>query len=367
MSPIRVLFDHEIFSRQRFGGISRYFTQLIPRLSQMDELEVSAFLGVHSNAYGLGRSSGQFRSFAGVRTPPSAAARQAARLNRFALRPFAARVRPDVYHLTTYRDFLPGRRVKRVITLHDLIWNRFPDLVQPGPSITPHKELILAADAVICISESTRRDAEEFFGLPRERTTIVHHANSLELPASSRPPAPIDFPYLLFVGHRAGYKNFALLLRSVQASARLRAAFRIVCFGPSISDSERAEIAALGLADRVLHVPGEDQVLADLYAHAAAFVYPSLYEGFGIPLLEAMHYGCPVLAARASCFPEIAADAAAYFDPASPDDLAQKLEQVVFNPSEKARLVAAGREREARFSWEEAARRTTGVYKHLVR
>src|SRR5439155_12251123 len=138
-----------------------------------------------------------------------------------------------------------------------------------------------------------------------------------------------DRPYLLFVGNRGTYKNFDLLARTYARSDRLQREFDIVCFGGQRESSHPARLEQLGIASRVQYFSGGDQVLANLYRHAFALVYPSKYEGFGIPPLEAMHYGCPVIASNAGSLPEVVADAGLMFDPNSEDDLLNKLYRLI--------------------------------------
>ena len=191
---------------------------------------------------------------------------------------------------------------------------------------------------------------------------MVYHANSLT--AAPGDVRPLAQPYVLFVGMRAAYKNFDRLLDALAHSPQLPSDLRLACFGGGpLTPAERERIAAAGLAHRVHPFGGGDHVLASLYAHASAFVYPSLYEGFGIPLLEAMHYGCPVLASRIACFVEVAGPAVLYFEPHDPEDLGGQLARLLSDSALRAGLVAAGKERERQFSWERCARETVDFYR----
>jgi glycosyltransferase involved in cell wall biosynthesis len=174
-------------------------------------------------------------------------------------------------------------------------------------------------------------------------------------------------PYLLYVGHRGGYKNFEGFLRAYASSLWLSDNFNVVCFGGGIfSRDEVALIKSLRLSmNHVIQVNGGDNKLASVYRDAALFVYPSLYEGFGIPPLEAMSLGCPVACSNTSSIPEVAGDAAEYFDPYDLDSMRTAMELVLSSEVRLNELIKLGKFRCARFSWDRCAKETLSVYKGL--
>jgi len=159
-----------------------------------------------------------------------------------------------------------------------------------------------------------------------------------------------------------------LLLRAFASSKLLRNEFSIICFGGGkASAREKALLNTLDLpSDCVKYIDGNDPVLAGLYASAKMFVYPSLYEGFGIPPLEAMAFGCPVVCSNTSSIPEVVGDAAHLFDPANTSDLQAAMEAVVCSSAYAARLKSKGYERIKLFSWKKCADDTLGVYEKLL-
>lgn len=361
--PLRILYDHAIFTRQAHGGFSRYYTELISRIAADPCVRVSLFMGLHISGYDLDQHSDRFERFFGVRRPISRGTyRLTANVNRWFFSRFAQKCAADLIHETAYLN-LPVPGAKRIVTLHDLVPERMPHLRIPIDSMFAKKrESVLNADGVICISERTRQDMLELYGQPRGKVVVIHHANSLVLPVSDCPP--VSFPYILFVGSRGTYKNFTVLLEAYGQSQMLRKAVQLVCFGGGpFRDDEFQRIARLGLANQVHWFTGPDRLLVNLYAHAKAFVYPSLYEGFGIPLLEAMHYGCPVVASRASCFPEIAGEAAEYFEPTSTEHLRAKLITVLDDPCLRDRMIQKGHEHELMFNWDRCAKETVNFYR----
>jgi glycosyltransferase involved in cell wall biosynthesis len=195
---------------------------------------------------------------------------------------------------------------------------------------------------------------------------MIYHGSPTRFEPS--PGRVIDGPYVLFVGIRPAYKNFDLLLKAFASLPEIRSSHQLVLFGGQpLRDVEVELIRSLGLSDRVKWLgSGDDAMLANLYTHAAVYAYPSLYEGFGMPLLEAFTYRCPVVASSASSLPEVGGDAALYFDPTSVDDLAEKISRILSDESLRQKLIAAGIERLNLFSWDRCARETADFYRRLL-
>jgi glycosyltransferase involved in cell wall biosynthesis len=172
----------------------------------------------------------------------------------------------------------------------------------------------------------------------------------------------------LYVGARGGYKNFERFVRAFALSQRLHQEFDLLCFGGGpLQTAERQMIADAGLGpDQVVQMGGGDEILAALYQQAAALVYPSLYEGFGIPPLEAMAVGCPVICSNSSSLPEVVGDAAESFDPLDQEAMLAAMEAVLASPTQRSALVAAGRIRYQQFTWKKCARETEAIYRKLL-
>ncbi|HMB95734.1 MAG TPA: glycosyltransferase family 1 protein [Tepidisphaeraceae bacterium] len=359
---MRILYDHAIFARQLYGGFSRYFTEIIPRIARSPQAKVNLFMGLHISRYNLADHKADFEHFFGFHRPISRGTfRMTLGLNNWLFERFARKYPADIFHQTAYLD-LPAPGAKRIVTLHDLTPEKFPHLVgAPDVLLANRREVVMKADGVICISEQTRKDMLEIFGTPSGKVAVIHHANSLHRAAATT--CEVDGKYILFVGARGGYKGFDTLLRAYAQSQQLNRAFKLVAVGSTPLSREEMNLASkLGISDRLFHLTANDDKLATLYSHAAAFIYPSLYEGFGIPLLEAMYYGCPVVASNASCFPEIAGAAAMYFEPGNAEDLADKIQRVLQDEEKRTAMIDAGKMREAQFSWDRCARETLEFY-----
>jgi glycosyltransferase involved in cell wall biosynthesis len=280
---------------------------------------------------------------------------------------------PDIVH-ETYFSFcrLGPQRVRRVITIHDMIHEKFASSFSPADKTARYKALAAdRADHVICVSESTRRDAIEILGLPPEKTSVIYHGFDLMKAngaSADEPLLPTKEPFLLYVGHRGGYKNFHRLLEAYGSSPQLKAGYKLVCFGGDTFQADELKVMqTLGLdSGQVMQLGGSDQLLAKLYERASAFIYPSLYEGFGIPPLEAMSHNCPVVCSNTSSIPEVVGDGGEYFDPASTESMCAAIERVVMSDSRQKILIAKGRARLQRFSWDRFAIETLDIYRKLV-
>ena len=216
---------------------------------------------------------------------------------------------------------------------------------------------------MIAISHATKADLVEILGLDESKVVVTHLGVSPPPPAASV-PSGVEGPYLLYVGQRFGYKNWARFVRAVAASG-LAPDLQVVCAGAAFTPEETALVMELGLTGRVVRVEADDARLDALYRGAAAFVYPSLYEGFGLPPLEAMVRDCPVVTADAGPMPEVLGGAAVYADPHDVDSLAAALVEGT-SPERRDALVLAGREVAAKYTWDRTAEATAAAYRSVT-
>jgi glycosyltransferase involved in cell wall biosynthesis len=364
---MRIVYNYHIFGAQKYGGISRYFYEIASRLSQLDGHSVKIVAPLYVNEY-LRRGDIQVT---GVYCPP---VRRTGRMvniinSTFANLLFKSICEADIFHETYYSigDSKP-RNAIRVITVYDMIYEKFRQTLSPDDSTLDVKAYsIRRADHVVCISENTRKDLIDILGVKKERTSVVYLGYSLGVENASINRLG-GKPYILYVGMRGGYKNFATLLRAYAHSNRLKGEFDIYCFGGGkFTKPELALMSSLGLKEgSVVHFSGSDKLLAYMYSAAVAFVYPSLYEGFGIPPLEAMSCGCPVVCTNTSSLPEVVGDAAEMFDPTDEEAVRVAIERVVFSDDYRQDLVRRGRTRLAFFSWDKCAQDTLDVYQKLM-
>jgi glycosyltransferase involved in cell wall biosynthesis len=367
--PLHICFDPQIFAQQDYGGVSRYFCETAIRLAAAPDTEVSVLAFGHVNAH---VADVPRRIVVGRRLPmlPQPALRPLSRFNQLLARAWLGRRPADIVHETYYsgmRTAKPG--VPTVVTVFDMIHEKFPDYAPRTRRIADEKRAaIQRADHLICISENTRRDLEQLYGIGRSRASVVRLGFAFKNASGlGDERSPISEPYILYVGKRGGYKDFASLLRAYAANASLMHRFALVCFGDApFSAPEQALMTELGVTPgRVFHRGGNDALLATHYRHAALFVYPSRYEGFGMPPLEAMSQGCPVVCSNAASLPEVVGDAAEMFEAGNPEALRAAIESVLDSPHRAAVLRESGRRRAGEFSWETCARQTRQVYASL--
>lgn len=279
--------------------------------------------------------------------------------------------RPDLIH-ETYFTAKPelSAKIPSVVTVYDMIHEIMPPGEGMDPAMSRRKRAAVdRAHHVICISESTRRDLIAEFNIGEEKISVVHLAAGPVAGNAANSDRYTARPFFLYVGQRGGYKNFDQFLEAYASSCRLRHHFDLIAFGGgAFSADEARRLTALGLeSGRVRQVGGNDQLLDQLYRECHAFVYPSLYEGFGLPPLEAMQRGTPVVCLNTSSLPEVVGDAARLVDPASgADGLAHALEEVAFNDELRQALSLASRARAAQFSWSRCAAETLQVYQKVL-
>lgn len=365
---MRIAYDDQIFAMQEYGGVSRYFFELANNIAKANAAEVAIFSPLYTNSY-LAAASHQLQ-VRGVKMPAIRRSGLFYRaVNQMFVLPMMVRFHPDIVHETYYsqKSKTPvGSKV--VLTVFDMIHERFPEDFATRDRTSEEKvKAVERADHVICISEQTRADLVELLGVDRAKTSVVHLGFSLtKQPADSRLAS--ERPYVLYVGSRGGYKNFQLLLHTYAANLALQHDYDLVAFGGGpLNAREKALVAKLGIPfERVRHLSGDDSVLSDLYRKAALFVYPSRYEGFGIPPLEAMSFDCPVACSNTSSIPEVVGNAAEFFDPDSIESIGHAIERVLNDRPLRQILVARGRERIKLFSWERCAEQTLDVYRSLL-
>lgn len=366
---LSILYTHQIFSQQKYGGISRYFYEIANRIARTDDNEVEIIAPLYVNAYFDDNNKIQPN---GIKIPIVPRTRRIVRTVNNAVYQLLVKRRKDIdiFHETYYSmvDCCPSS-AKRIITVHDMIHEKFADNFSQRDKTKEIKaNAVRRADHIICVSENTRKDLIELLGVPEKKTSVVYHGYSLATNNVSIKPVEIEKPFILYVGSRCGYKNFEGFLRAYGRSSLLKNGFSIVCFGGGgFIASELSLAKSLHISqDNILHVSGTDDILTSLYASAAVFVCPSLYEGFGIPPLEAMSFGCPVVSANVSSLPEVVGDAGELFDPADEAEMRAAIERVVFTPERVQLLVDRGYERIKQFSWEKCARDTLNIYKKLL-
>jgi glycosyltransferase involved in cell wall biosynthesis len=361
---VRLAFDEQIFAAQQYGGISRLFAELSKQFLREGSLDVE-LLPLDApvvNRYLLDDT------YLRDELKVSDAGSTMAALARYFVR-MRPRTSVDVIHNTFYLPHgLAGYpKARRVVTVHDMIPELLPKSRRRLDFITLKKRYVMSADHVICVSEATRNDMLRVYGDIKAPISVVHHGvDPIFRPGDPRVPGLPD-RYLLFVGNRGQYKDANVLLN---AFATLRGkgedAALVFTGGGAFTRAERAQHQELGLADRVMQISLKDTAMSGAYGNALICVFPSRFEGFGLPALEAMACGTPALLAQGSSLPEVGGDAAKYFTPGDAQDLTGAIEGMLSDEQERNRMRIAGISRAQGFTWGTAAAKTAGIYQSLV-
>jgi glycosyltransferase involved in cell wall biosynthesis len=284
----------------------------------------------------------------------------------------------DLFHQPDF--VLPRTRsgTPTVLTVHDLSFVREPDSVMPG--MTRHLNRwvpwsVAQADHVVAVSEATRQDLIELYQTPPDKITVVHHGVTPDFKPVEDPARLAAVrqkyglggqPFILTLGTIQPRKNYQ---RLVQAFARIDPSLALVIVGSRgwYDDAIFDEVRRLGLEQRV-YFPGfvADADLPALYSAASLFVYPSLYEGFGLPALEAMACGTPVIASNQSSLPEVVGDAGLLVDPRHVEVITEAMLRVLADDALRQQLAQAGRRRAAQFTWEQVAAKMIDLYQTVL-
>jgi glycosyltransferase involved in cell wall biosynthesis len=361
---MKIAFDYQTFTHQPYGGVSRYFVRLAQGLVQ-EEQDIQIFAPLHRNQY-LNELPENIVHGKKLSKYPPKSKPLFLEWNRYASHAAVCKWNPEVIHETYYAKKPVGsKKAIRVITVYDMIHELFPNNFSFLDKTTKLKKTALArADKIICISHSTRNDLMERFNLPEERVSVVHLGFEKFHSTKNKHTLQPEKPYLLYVGNRSGYKNFNRFIEVFSSSEPLKNDFRVIAFGGgAFSKKELDLFQCLGLKpDQIQQMSGSDDILGQLYENARAFIYPSLYEGFGLPPLESMAHGCPVISSNSSSMPEVIGDAGVYFSPSDFNEMKHALENTIYSDTIIKGLIQKGFERLHRFSWKKCAQETLQIY-----
>lgn len=368
---MQVVVDSIIFELNPRGGVARLFAEILPRMCQMDDATEIHLLTNQRHGYGLGLHP--HLQMIPLNPPLDRLIRP-----RYIFQPITTwmtnrikqratrELRRMIWH-PTYYTLLPDWRGPVVITVHDMLYEMFPQTFRrlDDRFFRQQKQrCVQQADAVICISETTAQHLQSYINVPRDKIVVIPLAYSTAFRVLKETSAPVHRPYLLYIGGRRAYKNFDRLLESYRRW-RYKEEVALVVVGNPWSPQEKQQISTYDLEGYILRMnPVDDTQLAHLYNQALAFVYPSLYEGFGIPLLEAAACGCPVIASDIPSSREVLGDVPIYFDPQDTDSLIDAMDVAVAEARTSSRT-ERGLLRAQQYSWDRCARQTLEVYRAL--
>lgn len=378
---MKVLYDHQAFRTGRFSGIPRYFSELILQYRNDPHIDpiIPKFWTINQDYRNLNICSPNI--LWPIRDSIVSASQRLFHQNPSRLLDGAERKTVQLLRNQDFDIFHPTRlepyflkyigNKPYVLTIHDLTYEKYPEYFSLSTKVRSNTEVIIRKAAhFIADSYATKSDFVEYYDIDSDMINVVYLGSLFEkysIPQKETcfTPSP-SFPYLLYVGERSPHKNFyhfVLAIRSLLQSGECR----LICAGGGLFRREEIRfLDSLGLLNSVHQETVTDQKLISLYQNAVAFVFPSVNEGFGLPILEAFSCGCPVVCSGTSSLPEIGGDAAVYFDPKDAGSIRESIQNVLDNRALCSSMIEKGYTQLDRFSWEKCARETKKIYTMVV-
>lgn len=356
---MKILYDHQAFILQKYGGISRYFANLYDHLNGT-EFECNLSL-LHSNNYYLGNKSYLPKQIGNVLLKRY---KKIDKWNKYYTNSILQKDKFDVFHPTYYDPyFLTSLKKPFIITVHDMIHELYPEWFAGYDVYSNYKRLIFEkATHFIAISESTKNDLQSIYNVEDSKITVVHHGYDLSVTEAAEYIPPFS-NYILYVGDRATYKNFNRFINAVTPILQRYPDISIICAGGGEFSIVEKELFIRKNLRKIIQISAEDSELKILYEKALVFVYPSLCEGFGIPILEAFANGCPSVVSNINCFMEVGGESCQYFDPYNIEEMSSQIEKVINSLSLSDQLREAGKVQLQKFSIKACIDKTAAVYK----
>jgi len=390
---MKILYDYQIFTKQNYGGVSRYFYELMDNL-RAHKIDIEIPINYSKNIYikeadFLSRplkGYTEYKDFLlGLRPKGKAkiykllqklnfiknaeTANQKISIERLKKQNF------DIFHPTYYDSYFLKYIGKKpfVLTIYDMIHETYPELFSADNKIARQKKILAQkAEKIIAISENTKKDIIKFIGINEDKIQVIHLGSSINrqennLKINTDLLKKLPEKYILFVGNRASYKNFDNFSKALIPLFKINKKLNAVCAGGGeFSDKEINFFKTFNITDKFRQYSVNDSDMTLLYKNALVFVFPSLYEGFGLPILEAFNCGCPVAASNRGSLPEIAGNAAAYFNPEDISSITDAINNIIADDGTKEKMKKNGFEQLKKFSWEKTAEKTLDVYNSIL-
>jgi mannosyltransferase len=362
---MRILFDNIIFELQRAGGISKVWYNLIKIIQTHVDIK---FLE-SENTNNIFRNELELSEGHLIRDNNLALL-----IRRF--KKVSCSKEFDIFHSSYLRPLKVKGSTKVVVTIHDFIYEKYSNGIPKLMHVFLKKRALKQADAVICVSEHTKKDFLKYYPrLPEERVFVVHNGvDSLFRPIPKKEEIILENrsyekeKFLLYVGNRGHCKNFPFVLELMNTSFVKELSLQLLCVGAPPSPLEIEDMKKRDIVDKVSFVSGvSSEQLNVLYNHAFCLLFPSIYEGFGIPAVEAMKSGCPIWSTKSSSVKELLGEHyPVSFNPNKWHEAEQAFGELCL-PSVRKKAIDEGMRQSKKFSWEKCAEETVKVYKELMK
>lgn len=372
---MQIQFDPQIFS-QKYGGISRKFTELIQFAKTNTEHKVIFPLlyteNEHLKQYNL--TPTLLPSLYNIYSKQSLLSysnQHFYTLNKRYSNFLLTLKKADLFIPTYYNPYFIHSigKIPFVLTVHDMIHELYPQYFLNEKNTVANKKLLMdKAKKIVAVSENTKRDILSIYpDIPENKIDVVHLSYSIEMDGAENLHESLKKrSYILFVGNRETYKNFSWFLSNASRWL-IQNNIELICIGGKAFTTEELQlINEQHLNDLAFQYGFSDDELAAYYKNAIAFIFPSQYEGFGIPVVESMACGCPVVLTNASSFPEVAAQAGVFFEPNDAESLVKALQNITFNQEYRSKILSLTAAQIENFSWKKTASAFLKIYENAV-
>lgn len=360
----RIVYSSDVFEMQRYGGVSRYFVELAQQISCLEAFEVRVASAIHINSF-LKRSnlnSGFYLPFSPHRLRADNLIRHVNKLHSTSI---SSKQLFDIRHETFFKGGVNSLSARKTVTtIYDLTREKF---TPNWHGFEAKQKSLSQADAIICISNSAKNDLLNFYKVNPEKLSVIHlgvsniFKNDLSLVKNFR-----QSQQLLYVGARNGYKDFKTLLLAFSKSSILRNNLKVLVLGSKFTKDEEKLMESLGIRNNFNRKSACDQILVDALKNSIALIITSIYEGFGLTVLEAMLSGCPVVSTGGGSLGEVAGGFDVNFEPSEPESLTAAIISVVDKTFPNNSSIKKAQKYAEAFTWEQTAFKTRDIYTNLL-
>lgn len=362
----KILYEPQMFDLQNYGGISRYFSNLIEGINKTQEFSAELPL-VYSTNYYVRNFPQLMNNWIGRILLKKGRRRKNS--NLFFAKHNIRKANFDILHATYYNSyFLKDLKKPLVLTVHDMIYENFPNLFEDAEKVINEKRIMIeAADLIIAISIFTKQELLRHYPDLSAKIKVVYHGLPDTTVISAKDKLPEKF--LLYVGDRnALYKNFKPFIEAITPILNLDKSLHLICAGGGQFNQEELNLLdRSGIKASTTQLNATDSQIQQLYENALMFIYPSIEEGFGLPMLEAFKNGCAVACSETSCLPEVGGSAVSYFNPANVQSMNQVISTLINTKELRKQHIDEGHNRVKEFTFNNCLDQTLNCYKSLLK